>query len=124
MDDMVLWGDDHGLLLEQGRRLEQFIAERLFLSLKPFCLNRTSTGLSFLGYRIKYDDIRLTAQSKRRYIRKMKLYRGLYEAGIWTQADLRSHLLPLNAFVEKARTLGLRKKYLQITKTYNLNENE
>jgi hypothetical protein len=112
MDDMVLWGDDHGLLLEQGRRLEQFIAERLLLSLKPFCLNRTSTGLSFLGYRIKYNDIRLTAQSKGRYIRKMKLYRGLYEAGIWTQADLRSHLLPLNAFVEKARTLGLRKKIL------------
>jgi hypothetical protein len=110
MDDMVLWGDDRRLLLEQGYRLKQFIGDRLLLSLKPFIMNRTVVHLPFLGYRIRPDDLQLTVQSKRRYIRKMRIYHGLLTSGIWDQADFRLHIQPLCSFAEKCGRRGLIKK--------------
>jgi len=35
MDDMLLWADDGGELLEKGAMFEKFIGENLGLSLKP-----------------------------------------------------------------------------------------
>ncbi|MDH6535214.1 RNA-directed DNA polymerase [Parabacteroides sp. 52] len=113
MDDMVLWGDNRPALLRCGQSLREFLADKLLLELKPDCLNTTATGLPFLGYRVYRNTMRLTAQSKKRYIKKSKIYYGLLRAGLWTEADYKTHVLPLNAFVDKAKTLGLKQHVMK-----------
>lgn len=113
MDDMVLWGDNRAELLAKERDLRDFIGEHLLLELKPMCFNTTTTGLPFLGYRVYKTHLRLTAQSKKRYIKKSQIYYGLLQAGIWSTADYTTHVLPLDAFVDKAKTLGLKQNVMQ-----------
>jgi retron-type reverse transcriptase len=110
MDDMVLWSNNRRQLLQQGRRLQNFLSEKLLLNLKQFCFNKTNMGLSFLGYRIQHNQLRLTAKSKQRFVRKIKIYNGLLNAGIWTQAAYQQHTTPLYAFADKANTIGLKLK--------------
>ncbi|MDR1758615.1 MAG: reverse transcriptase/maturase family protein [Bacteroidales bacterium] len=113
MDDMLLWGNDKETLLLKVEKLRDFIQNQLHLELKEICLNRTSRGLSFLGYRVFHHALKLTRASKKRYIKKITLYRKLYEKNIWTEKEYHAHAAPLTAFVLKADTLGLRKKLLK-----------
>jgi len=71
MDDMVLWHNDKASLLEAGKQFQTFIHTRLKLQIKPFCLNKNTAGLPFLGYLLFPDTIRLSQRSKKRYIQKM-----------------------------------------------------
>ncbi len=64
MDDMVLWHNDKAALLEAGRRFQEYTRERLKLELKPFCLNKNTAGLPFLGYLLYPDTTRLAHRSR------------------------------------------------------------
>lgn len=110
MDDMVLWHDDKKLLLKAGRDFQNFIKAHLKLELKPFCLNKNTAGLPFLGYLLYPDTVRLAQRSKKRYIRKMKKYEGFLKAGDWTQKVYQKHVMPLTAFTFYANAKAFRKK--------------
>jgi RNA-directed DNA polymerase len=117
MDDMVLWHEDKDALLEAGQRFEEYIQARLRLELKPFCLNRNTSGLPFLGYLLYPEVTRLAQRSRKRYIRKSALYEHMLETGQWSQEDFQRHLMPLTAFTQHAEARAFRQKvhamYLQ-----------
>jgi retron-type reverse transcriptase len=102
MDDMVIWGDDKDKLLAQSKEIQNFLREKLLLDLKEICHNSTSVGAPFLGYRIMNDRLRLLPNSKRRYSRKMKEYKAMYESGLWSEPVYMSHVMPATSFVQKA----------------------
>jgi hypothetical protein len=102
MDDMVLWHHDKELLLDIGYRFKEYIARKLLLQLKPFCLNESSRGLPFLGYLLFPDCVRLTQRSKKRFIQKSLLYNCNLQTGRWSQKEFANHLMPLVAFTEYA----------------------
>lgn len=110
MDDMVLWHDDKAALLEAGRWFEDFIQERLKQELKPFCLNKNTEGLSFLGYLLYPDTTRLAQRSRKRYIQKIKQYQAWLDNGAWTQKEFQSHATPLTAFTQQADARAFREK--------------
>lgn len=110
MDDMVLWHDDKAALLEAGRRFQNFIRERLKQELKPFCLNKNTAGLPFLGYLLYPDATRLAHRSRRRYIQKIKTCQTALDAGVWTQKEFQNHATPLTAFTEHADAKAFRQK--------------
>ncbi len=110
MDDMVLWHNDKERLLETGYRFQEFVARELDLELKPFCLNATTKGLPFLGYRLFSDRVWLSPRSKKRFIDKSRLYACNLQTGLWTQGEYRDHTMPLVAFTEYANAREFRKK--------------
>lgn len=112
MDDTVLWHDDKTVLLKAGQRLEHYSENALKLKLKPFCLNRNSHGLPFLGYLIYPYKTHLAQRSRSRFIKKLEIYENKLLTGIWTQKEYQNHVLPLIAFTEHADAKEFRKRVI------------
>lgn len=104
MDDMVLWHDDKAQLKAARIAVEDFASAELHCELKPPILNRTAHGLTFLGYRIFPHYIRLTQQSKLRFLRKMNYVTQQYLSENWHEKGCQRHALPLLAFAGHADT--------------------
>jgi len=113
MDDMVLWHDDPSALMQVGRRFQEYVQGRLKLTLKPFCLNKNEKGLPFLGYLLYPDKTRLSQQSRKRYVQKIKTYQNLLKKGFWTQKEFQNHAEPLTAFTLHADAKAFRQKIHQ-----------
>lgn len=110
MDDMVLWSNNKEELILANKKISVFLKEKLALSLKINTLNTNTHGLSFLGYRIYRQEMRLTKQSKKRFIIKAKEYNYKRITNLWSDAVYQRHILPLLAFIQKANTKKLREK--------------
>jgi RNA-directed DNA polymerase len=113
MDDMVLWGNDRGILKRSGRLIREFLEHKLLLNLKTFQLNSTSRGLPFLGYKLIGGQVRLSARSKRRFLKKIARYHKKVYVGEWSATNYQRHVLPLLAYVLKADSGGLRARALE-----------
>ena len=115
MDDMVLWSDDPGQLKRLRSQINAYTVGRLRCELKPALLNRVTSGLPFVGYRLFPNHIRLLQQSKQRFIKKAGRIHEKYISGEWTEAECQRHVLPLVAFTEHCDSLNFRKKvYLRL----------
>lgn len=112
MDDMVLWHNDKRVLKEAHHSIEAFVEERLQCALKPEALNKTKSGLPFLGYRIFPYHIKLSQRSKRRFIRKLREMDQKFHSGEWSEAQCHRRALPLLAFTMHADSKNFRKKVL------------
>ncbi len=109
MDDMVLWHDDKAVLLIFKTQIDNFLRDKLFCTLKPEALNHCNQGLPFLGYLIFPNTIWLRQQSKKRFIKKIKIIETNYHNGNWSEAHCQRKVLPLLAFVQHADTVAFRK---------------
>ncbi len=113
MDDMVLWSQDKQTLKDCLSDIMDFVEEKCKVTLKPFQLNRTNSGLPFLGYRLHPYHIRLLQKSKHRFEKKMrKIYLNKKE-GIWDEASCQRRALSLIAFTQHAVTMDFRKRVLR-----------
>jgi len=112
MDDLVFWHNDKAVLLEIFASVRDFVESELRCTLKPEALNRTSSGLPFLGYHIFPHHIRLLQKSKQRFIQKMRLIDEGYHSGAWDEAKCQRHVLPLLAFAGHADAKRLRQSVL------------
>lgn len=112
MDDMVLWSDEKSALKNALEAITVFVEERLLCALKPAQLNRTTKGLPFLGYNLKPYHTRLLGQSKRRFVRKLRIAETMLDSGEWGQATYQRHVTPLFAFIQHADTTGLKSTLL------------
>ena len=110
MDDIVLWHNDRKILIKASSQLKQYSENKLKLELKPFCINRSEYGLSFLGYLLYPEKIRLAHRSRTRFIKKIKVYNNRLDSGLWTQKEYQNHVLPLIAFTEYANAREFRKR--------------
>jgi len=113
MDDMVIWSDEKNTLLDIGKRFQVFIESELSLTLKPFCLNSSVKGLSFLGYTIYPEKVLLNGESRSRFMAKMKNYHYKLKSNVWSQKEYQNHVIPLIAFANHANSFGLRQKLMQ-----------
>jgi hypothetical protein len=95
-----------------GLSLKEFAAAELELILKPFCLNRNSHGLPFLGYLLYPGRTRLALRSRKRFVKKLRLYAENLISGAWTQQEYQAHVLPLIAFTEHAEAKEFRRKVI------------
>lgn len=112
MDDILLFDNDKCELKNKLKSFNAFVSTKLLLEFKPVVLNYTRKGVSFLGYRIFPDIIRLNNTSKRRFCKKINKYQVLLAKGIWSQSEFARHVLPLVSFTEYAQTKQLRKKMI------------
>ena len=108
MDDMLLFGESKAQVRGYVEEVEGFVGERLQLHLKPFVLNASKRGVSFLGYNLFPHKILLNRHSKLRFKQKSRQYAEAYERGEWNDETYRTHIIPLMAFAQKAYTKRLR----------------
>jgi len=92
---------------------QQFLNEKLDLSLKQELLNFTSKGLPFLGFILRPAGVRIGSAGKRRFIKKYRDYENKLLNNEWSDDQYQSHILPLLDFVKKADTYQFRKMLLK-----------
>ncbi len=102
MDDMVFWHSDQAELKKILVKVDHFLETKLRCSLKPIAMNRTKSGLPFLGYHVFPHHIRLLQKSKQRFIAKIRKVDAAYHSGDWTEAKCQRKALPLIAFIDHA----------------------
>lgn len=102
MDDMVLFDNDKDRLLDTTRRFVAFIEDELKMELHPMVLNRTATGLPFLGYVVYSECLRLNGRSKRRFVYKMTGLCCDLQSGLVSQQEYAVRAACLTEFVRKA----------------------
>jgi hypothetical protein len=111
MDDFVLWDDSKSRLQEFHGQIASFLCDRLELTLKPLCLNRVNQGMSFLGFKVFPNGLRLTARTRKRFVEKMFALERIF--AIYPDEEwLSRHAGPLIAFVCQGRSYNFRKKTL------------
>ena len=112
MDDMVFWHPEKAVLSDICAAVGSFVEKELCCSLKPIALNRSTTGLPFLGYHIFPHHVRLLQKSKQRFFQKMQRVDAAYHSGEWDEAKCHRRVVPLLAFAGHADTMALRKNVL------------
>ena len=112
MDDMLLFSDDKNELKQDIDSINKQIAA-IGLELKPPVMNKTSAGVSFLGYKLYPHRMLLNRRSKKRFKVKAKLYENYLTSSIWNEQEYVDHVLPLMAFAQHAYTKRLRKEILE-----------
>jgi len=110
MDDIVIWHNDKTELLELVKNYSEYIENDLNLTLKPITLNKTERGLSFLGYVLFPNLIRLNKNSKKRFVKKYEKYVSNLMKEEWSQEEFVLHTRPLFAFTQFADSLDFRRK--------------
>lgn len=113
MDDMMLWGDDKMALLTTGRRVREFLENKLGLTLKVFQLHATEVSVTFLGYRMKHGSRTLSVRSAVRYRRNLRKLYAMFDGDTLTDEDMRVRLSAVLAFVRKVPSDGVRRKAMQ-----------
>ena len=95
MDDFILFGNDRGVLRDQGRRIKDKLAElRLEMHPDKYRLLRTRCGVDFTGYVVFAGGrVRVRASSVRRFDRR-------YRKMLW---DLRHRRIPAAKVTESVR---------------------
>jgi len=114
MDDILLFANEKNILQKNVKDLEQKMKKKLRLSLKPILIHHCSKGISFLGYQLFPNKILLHRNSKKRFLQKMKQYNQKLKNQQWSEKEYQNHITPLLAFVKKAYTKILRKKYCEL----------
>jgi RNA-directed DNA polymerase len=105
MDDMVLWHSDKEYLKECLFVIKNYLKQKLELDLKIAQLNKTYNGVNFLGYKLKKNFVKLSDNSKKRFVRKMKAYTKMLNAGEWSQGDYQRHVVPLLSYTDYATNI-------------------
>lgn len=112
MDDMLLMSDDKEVLKRQLQAIERNLRQ-IGLELKPAVLNKTTMGISFLGYKLYPHTILLNSTSKQRFRKKLITYEENLQLGEWSEKEYQRHIIPLIAFTQFAYTKRLRKEILE-----------
>ena len=115
MDDMLLFADSRSELRAIVLNVEAYLADNLYLVLKPPQIGCVNRGVSFLGYTLLPHKILLNRRSKLRLVSKFENYNSLFMSGKWCENKYLQHIQPLIAFAKKAYTLNLRR---QLCDTY------
>ena len=103
MDDMLLWGATTKALLVMLDRCQDFLAQSLHLTLKPYpYINRTAHGVDFLGCRLLPDHLILNRRSRLRFRHRMIWLEEEYLANEIDEFQLQQRATSLIAFTKSA----------------------
>ena len=109
MDDFVLWSDSHADLKTKFTLVNEYVTQKLKLTVKPPVFGNNTLGLPFLGFLIKEKGIYLMQKSKRRVKKRMADISASLYNGIITEEKAAERARSVIAAVSLARTNRFRK---------------
>ncbi len=107
-DDFCLFHDDKRRLGALTRIIEDFLGERLKLTMSKCDLFLVSRGVDFLGYRHFPDHILLRKSTAQRIKRRLKKLPLMLTRGLITPDQYRSTLASVSGWIRWANTYHLR----------------
>jgi hypothetical protein len=107
-DDFCLFHDDKKRLASLVLEIEEFLADRLKLTMSKCDLFPVSRGVDFLGYRHFPDHVLLRKSTAIRIKRRLKKLPGLLAARRITLEQYRSTLASVSGWLKWANTYHLR----------------
>lgn len=114
MDDFLLFGNTRDNLKQELEYIKNDLDRNLKLVLKDdIQLNRCTRGIPFLGYRVFPNKVRLSPQSRKRFVKKFRLYERRWIDGVWDVDELIKHTEPLFDFTMASHSREFRKQVLQ-----------
>jgi len=114
MDDFVLFDEDRERLRAVRTAVEEFLRMELGLELKHSgVLDRTTSGVGFLGLLVRPSHVRLMGKTKRRVRRKLQRLVGEHEQGVADATTLSLRATALLARTRQVRARGLRVRWIQ-----------
>jgi RNA-directed DNA polymerase len=111
VDDFALFSDDRATLVSARQAIEAYL-ESIRLRIHPIKsqLSETRIGVSFLGFRVLPDRIRVRNDNLRRGRRRLKLQHQAYEVGHITLTQLNQSLQSWEAHLKHGDTYRLRQR--------------
>lgn len=110
MDDIVWWCKDKSSAKNTYKRVKEYIEGSVLLELKQNCqINRSVNGLTFCGFRIFTNSLRLTKRKKIRYAKRLAQWEKMYADGFIRGNKLQSAYASVHSIVAHADSKGWRK---------------
>ena len=117
MDDFLVFSDEYETLEYNIMKIKEFSENNLSLVLKPIIKGKTVNGVDFLGYNVGSNKILLNKRSKKRFIKKNRVYGNMIDFGFWNEKEYYEHITPLLSYVMKAYSKGLRGRCYGMSKS-------
>jgi len=108
MDDFVLWGQSREEMKRLRDAVEEYLGKHLALSANPVQINRTATGMPFLGSRLFPRHLRLGRRGRRRFIHRLHKLEAGYRNGEVSSLELQSHATALVAYTDTCQARNFR----------------
>lgn len=113
MDDAVAWTTDRMQAKALLEAIETFVRERLGLTLHPRrFIQRSTQGLSFLGYRIFADRLRPSVRRRRRYRKARQRWETAYASGKLDALQLQQGYASVEAILRHSHSRSFRHRDL------------
>ena len=110
MDDFVVWASSQAELKAMFVHINNYVSQKLKLSIKQPVFGKTSAGLPFLGFLIKEKGIYLLQKSKKRFLKRMSEITTLLYQNSISEEKAAERTRSTFAAIDLAQTAGLRKK--------------
>jgi hypothetical protein len=114
VDDFLLFGDDKRQLGEMRARLEDFLSPlRLRIHARKSRVYRVHDGVTFLGWRVFPERLRLVRSNVVRWRRRLKAMSKAYRAGKMQLSEATTRVRAWIAHAEHGNTWKLRTQLLR-----------
>ena len=114
MDDVVWWCHSREQAHETLEAVRQFVSEQLALVLRADGrIQRSSHGVSFLGFGVFPGTLKLSRRRRGRYARSRQRWEQAYLAGALDSAALQAGYAAALGITAHADSLGWRKEQLR-----------
>jgi RNA-directed DNA polymerase len=111
MDDFLLFSNSKESLRRYQSNVNEFVRNELALEMKDKSIvSPTSCGISFLGFRVFPNNLRLSGVKWRRFRRKVFIRERAFLSGEMDEIDLRESVRSMIAHISKTDTLAARQK--------------
>ena len=112
MDDFILFAENKNVLRGLLYEITDFLHRRLILELKEnSIIAPTGVGLSFLGFRVFPETVRLRGENWRGFQRRVKLCEKDFRHGKIKESRLAESVQSMIAHISKADALQVRRKF-------------
>jgi hypothetical protein len=112
MDDFILFADSKEILHDWHFEIFEFVRREMILELKQSAIVAPChRGLSFLGFRIFPNNLRLCGEKWRKFRRKVFAKENAYLTGEITETQMADSVRSMIAHISKADTLAARRKF-------------
>jgi len=114
MDDSIWWCADRMTAKKTLAAVQQWVSEHRLLELKENPqINRSSSGVTYCGFRIFPGVIKLTRRRRRQYTEKRAAWETAYSAGRINSRELQSAYASVYAVTAHAQSRQWRKEQLR-----------
>lgn len=114
MDDVMWWGESKAEVVAVFHEVQTYLKECLLLSIKPNVqINKSIHGVTYCGYRVFPNVLRLTQRKKRRYALRRRYWEDQYKLGRVDENGLQTGYASVHAVTVHAQSTAWRKEQLR-----------